>query len=78
MHGVNKSCSNCVSRFICPNNYRPCDGYNDENLFWGLIKLHFPFQDESIDKKREFIKELQRCNQESKEAWNKRVDNDAQ
>ena len=59
---ASKSCSTCVSRFICPNNYRPCDGYNDENMFWVFIKLHFPFQDEAIDRKREFIKSLQKEN----------------
>lgn len=57
-----KSCDTCVSRLICPNNYRVCAGWNDEELFWGLVKLHFPFQDEFIDKKREFIKKSQRCN----------------
>ena len=55
-----KSCNACVSRFICPIQNRTCDGYNDENLFWALIKLHFPFQDEMIDQKREFIKSLQK------------------
>lgn len=57
-----KSCSNCVSRFICPNKYRSCSGWNDEGLFWGFIKLHFPFQDKEIDGKREFIKSLQKEN----------------
>lgn len=57
---VGKSCNACVSRFICPIQNRTCDGYNDENLFWALIKLHFPFQDEMIDQKREFIKSLQK------------------
>lgn len=59
---ISKTCSTCVSRFICPINYRTCDGYNDENVFWGLIKLHFPFQDKAIDQKREFIKSLQKEN----------------
>lgn len=62
---TNKSCATCVSRFICPNNYRPCGGYNDESLFWGLIKLHFPFQDDVIDRKREFIKSLQKENKKN-------------
>ena len=57
---VGKSCNACVSRFICPIQDRTCDGYNDENLFWALIKLHFPFQDEMIDRKRELIKSLQK------------------
>lgn len=57
---VGKSCNACVSRFICPIQNRTCDGYNDENLFWALIKLHFPFQDEMIDQKRELIKILQK------------------
>lgn len=55
-----KSCNACVSRFICPIQDRTCDGYNDENLFWALIKLHFPFQDKMIDQKRELIKSLQK------------------
>lgn len=59
---MGKSCDTCVSRFICPNNYRPCAWYNDEGLFWGLIKLHFPVQDDVIDQKREFIKSLQKEN----------------
>lgn len=59
---MDRSCSNCVSRYICPNNYRPCSGWNDEGLFWGLINLLFPFQDEKIDRKREFIKSLQKEN----------------
>ena len=57
---VGKSCNACVSRFICPIQNRTCDGYNDENFFWALIKLHFPFQDEMIDQKRELIKSLQK------------------
>ena len=51
-----KSCSNCVSRFICPNNYRTCDGWNDEDMFWALIRLHFPNDD--IDRRRKFLKSL--------------------
>lgn len=57
---VGKSCNACVSRFICPIQNRTCDGYNDENFFWALIKLHFPFQDEMIDQKRKLIKSLQK------------------
>lgn len=59
---MEKLCNNCVSRFICPNNYRPCDGWNNEDVFWGLIKLNFPFLDAVIDKKRKFIKNLQEEN----------------
>lgn len=57
---IGATCDTCVSRFICPNNYRPCDGYNDENLFWAFINLHFPFQEKEIEGKRKFIKSLQK------------------
>lgn len=55
---MDKSCENCVSRFICPNNYRTCAGWNDEGLFWGLLKLSFP-NGERVDHMREFIKSIQ-------------------
>ena len=54
-----KTCNECVSRFICPNTYRACDGFNDENVFWALIKLNFPMDEGKIDRQRKFIKELQ-------------------
>lgn len=57
-----KTCNECVSRFLCPNNYRACDGYNDEGLFWGLVKLNFPLAEERIDKQRALIKSLQKEN----------------
>lgn len=57
---MNRSCNTCVSRFICPNNYRPCDGWNNEDVFWGLIKLNFPLAEERIDKQRALIKSLQK------------------
>ena len=53
---MKKTCSNCVNRFLCPNNYRVCDGWNNEGLFWGLIKLNFPLPEEFIDEERAFIK----------------------
>lgn len=56
---MKKSCDNCVSRFICPNTYRVCDGWNDENVFWALLRLSFPMSDYVIDKRRKFIKSLQ-------------------
>lgn len=56
---IEKSCETCVSRFICPNNHRVCDEYNDEGFFWGLIKLNFPLNEERIDRQRKFIKSLQ-------------------
>lgn len=59
---MKKTCSNCVSRFLCPNNYRVCDGWNDEGLFWGFIKLNFPLPEKSIDRQRAFIKSLQEEN----------------
>lgn len=59
---MEKACSNCVSRFLCPNNYRVCSGWNDEGLFWGFIKLNFPLPEKSIDRQRAFIKSLQEEN----------------
>ena len=60
---MEKACSNCVSRFLCPNNYRVCSGWNDEGLFWGFIKLNFPLPEKSIDRQRAFIKSLQEENE---------------
>ena len=61
---MNAQCNTCVSRFMCPNNnYRACTGYNNEDLFWALIKLNFNFADEKIDHTRKFIKSLQGQNQ---------------
>lgn len=57
-----KSCENCTNRFLCPNNYRVCDGYNDENLFWSLILLHFPILENRVVSTRKFIKSLQEEN----------------
>ena len=59
---IEKTCANCVSRFLCPNNYRVCDGWDDEGLFWGFIKLNFPLPEKSIDRQRMFIKSLQEEN----------------
>lgn len=54
-----KSCKTCVSRYICPNNYRPCMGHNDEETFWSLLKLPFMDCADRIDYARKFIRELQ-------------------
>lgn len=43
-----RKCQNCANRFICPT-YREnecCDGYNDKDVFAGLIRLSImPFVD---------------------------------
>ena len=41
---MKKTCSNCVSRFICPNNYRVCAGWNDEGLFGDLSSCIFHYR----------------------------------
>ena len=57
---MDKKCDNCVSRFICPTKGTACMGWNDENLFWAFINLHFPFQEEKINEMRAFIRNLQK------------------
>ena len=57
-----KTCDTCVSRFICPNNYRPCDGYNDENLFWAFLGLIFPLGPKEVNHIRNYIRGLQKEN----------------
>lgn len=54
-----KSCNNCVSRFICPNNSKPCIGHNEEEMFWSLLKLPFMDIANRIDYYRGVVKELQ-------------------
>lgn len=38
-----KSCQTCTNRFICPTfkGDECCDGYNDEQVFNGLLKMLF-------------------------------------
>lgn len=55
---MNKSCDTCVSRFICPLKGRPCSGWNDEGLFWGLHKAVAPTV--AWDRVAEHVKSLQR------------------
>lgn len=54
-----KSCNNCVSRFICVNNSVPCMGHNDEEVFWSLLKLPFMGEVDRIDHYRVLVKGLQ-------------------
>ena len=61
-----KTCENCVNRFLCPNNYRACDGYNDEKLFWRLMALRFPSLKNMINESYKFIKSSQEENIERK------------
>lgn len=56
---MKKLCDTCVSRLVCQTKNTPCMGWNDENLFWAFINLHFPFQEQEIRKKRDYIKRLQ-------------------
>lgn len=39
-----KTCANCVSRLLCPlkGHRQVCDGYNDEDVFWGFLSMIFP------------------------------------
>lgn len=66
---MEKTCSTCVSRFLCPNTYRVCDGWNDEGLFWVFIKLNFPLPEEVIDKQRKYIRTLQKEYEEYIKRW---------
>ena len=61
-----KSCNTCVSRLICPTNYRPCMGHNSEELFWSFLKMPFIGEEARIDGYRALVEKLQR---ESEEAW---------
>ena len=63
-----KKCKNCVSRLICPLIGTLCAGYNDEGLFWGLLKMNFPFNDNAIDRQRKHIEALQAERNNRKEA----------
>ena len=56
----NKTCDTCVSRYICPNKYRLCVGYNDERVFWGFLKLLLPVSETKLDHLREFIQSIQK------------------
>ena len=62
-----KTCDTCVSRFICPL-LRPCDGWNDEGVFWGLLMMMLPSSEHIIPIARKNIQKLQ------KEARNERSD----
>ena len=62
MDKIVKTCDTCVSRLICPINYRVCDGWNEKELFWSFLKLHFYGQDETIDRLRLLIEETQKGN----------------
>lgn len=55
-------CNNCVNRLICPTfrNDECCDGYNDEQVFNGLLKMMFGgTANQHIDNMLEKIKIIQ-------------------
>lgn len=58
----NKSCKTCTNRFICPTfkGDECCDGYNDEQVFNGLLKMLFGgMANEHIDSMLEKCKIIQ-------------------
>lgn len=57
-----KTCNTCVSRLLCPlRGYRQvCDGYNDEDVFWGFLYMMFPQLQNAFIKIRESLKEMQK------------------
>lgn len=57
--GKSKTCDTCVSRFICPL-LRPCDGWNDEGVFWGLLIMMLPSSERIIPNARKNIQKLQK------------------
>ena len=59
-----KTCENCVNRFICPTRKKSkpnsvCDGYNDKEVFIGLISLTTLVDNAIIKNRLDFIEKLQ-------------------
>lgn len=59
MEQLEKTCDNCVSRLICPMRSTPCMGWNDEEVFWSLLKLPHMDLVDRIDDYRKFVVSLQ-------------------
>lgn len=38
---IEKSCDNCVSRFICPNRHTYCDSWGSKQSFASFLSLCF-------------------------------------
>lgn len=56
-----KTCLTCICREICPLRGKPCDRYNDAELFRGTLKMLSPITDwdvifRTLDKNRKLNK----------------------
>lgn len=60
-------CEDCVSRYICflSSQNEPCLGYNDKEMFWKCMSVHFPLK--NIKTMRKGIEGFQERNAERKE-----------
>lgn len=37
-----RECSTCVCRLLCTSCGESCSRHDDEELFWLMLKMHFP------------------------------------
>ena len=56
-----KTCDTCVSRYICflAGAKEPCNGWNDEGMFRGLLKTIMPTSWDEIDRALDFVKNFE-------------------
>ena len=61
---MERTCDLCVNRFLCPTRKKSkpldiCDGYNEKDVFIGLLELNFAISKETATKMLTFVDKIQ-------------------